>query len=241
MEITCIGMNNIPRKPPIMMNVHNVRVRMFWRFFSGLSDCGGVVVVEGGVTNCGGGMTTISDCCTKGVGCLGGGSSLTSRLVRSGIGGGVGSGPGSDAWTCSGARCSEGWTRPFVTTGWSVSGRGTSSTEGLSVSESSRGCSSVPRRGEWLGCDEVAEASRRDFASARSCCFFSIRAARAAFLRAVFEGFGGSVLGQMVSRRADSVIGGCCSLDWREFDDFGLLLKLRFLDVKSLERCARDD
>jgi hypothetical protein len=49
------------------------------------------------------------------------------------------------------------------------------------------------------------------------------------------------VLGQMVSRGVDSVIGGCCSLDWREFDDFGLLLKLRFLDVKSLERCTRDD
>jgi len=190
--------DGIPRKPPIMMNVHNVRVRMFWRFFSGLSDCTGVAVAAGCGTNCGGGMTMIVGCCAEGVGCVAGRSSLASPLLSSGTGGAaVGSGPGSVSRASSVAGGSECQVLPFAITGWTVSGRGVSSTERLSVSESSRGCSSVPRGGEWLGCDEVAEASRRSFASARSCCFFSRRAARAAFLRAVLEGFCGSVLGEI--------------------------------------------
>ena len=169
---------------------------MFWRFFSGLSDCARATVADC-VTNREGGTVIVSRCCAKGVGCVVGRSSSTSRLLGSGIGGTVASsGPVSGSRTGSCTRRSGCSTWPFVTTGWSGSGRSASSTEGLSVSESSRGCSSVPRRGEWLGCDEVAEASRRSFAAARSCCFFSRRAARAAFLRAVFEGFEGSVLGE---------------------------------------------
>ena len=106
--------NDVPMKPPIMINVHSVRVRMFWRFLSGLSDCAGGAVAAGCVINCGGGITVISDCSTKGAGCTAGRSSLTSRLLGSGIDGVV---AGSGSRTGSGAGRS-GWrTRPFVVAG----------------------------------------------------------------------------------------------------------------------------
>ena len=76
---------------------------MFWRFFSGLSDCTGVVVAVGGVTGCGGG-TMISGRRTKGIGWVAGRSSLSSRLLGSEIGGG---GAGSGSRTGSSAGDSE--------------------------------------------------------------------------------------------------------------------------------------
>ena len=101
---------NVPRKPPIMMNVHKVRVRIFWRFLSGLSVCEVVIAASGGGANFGAGTTVIPGCFTGSVGLvterrsssnlrpLGSGIDDTAAGPGSGSGSRVGSGTGGSEW-----------------------------------------------------------------------------------------------------------------------------------------------
>ena len=86
-----------------MINVHKVRVRMFWRFLSGLSTCD-TVVTAGSGTVCGAGITVISDCCKGGIGWVVERSSAGFRSLGSGTEGAVtGPGFGSGSRSDSGA------------------------------------------------------------------------------------------------------------------------------------------